>query len=165
MIVMQQDNRTKQSSRKPFKSQRLHPQWVIGFTDSAGCFSVSIVKNSSTKIGLQVFPEFVIADSSKNLKLLKKLRGFFRCGRVYQTTREIKKKELLSKFCVRSQKELHTKIVPFFINNPLKTEKNKQFKIFVRILELFSRQEHLHDAGIKKIAKLATSMNTNKKRQ
>jgi len=156
----------KKASKSPRqKSARLHPQWVIGFTDGAGCFSVSIVKNRSTKLGFQVFPEFVITESSNNLSLLKKIRGFFRCGRVYQTPRRLKQNEYLCKYCVRSYKELVTKILPFFKSNPLRTEKDKNFKTFVRVIELISRKEHLYDKGLQKISKLAQKMNRLKPRQ
>ena len=34
--------------------------WILGFTDGEGCFSVSLLKNKTSKLDWQVFPEFVI---------------------------------------------------------------------------------------------------------
>lgn len=154
----------KPSDKKPKPKSRLHPQWVVGFVDGAGCFSISIVKNRSTKLGFQAFPEFVVTESSQNLPLLKKLRGFFRCGKVYQTPRNIRGEETLCKFCVRSQRDLNSKIVPFFRSNELRTTKSKNFKTFCKVLELMSRKEHLYDAGLKRIASHAQAMNRHKER-
>jgi hypothetical protein len=39
---------------------RLDPMWIVGFVDGEGCFSVSIFKNATSKLGFQVFPEFVV---------------------------------------------------------------------------------------------------------
>ena len=34
--------------------------WISGFTDGEGCFTVSVIRNSTTRFGKQIFPEFVI---------------------------------------------------------------------------------------------------------
>lgn len=39
--------------------------WIVGFTDGEGCFSVSLLKNNTSKSGWQVFPEFVITQGKK----------------------------------------------------------------------------------------------------
>jgi hypothetical protein len=46
--------------------------WIVGFTDREGCFSVSVIKNKTTKFGKQIFPEFVVTQGAKSLKALKK---------------------------------------------------------------------------------------------
>jgi len=47
--------------------------WIVGFTDGGGTFSVSKIKNSTTKSGYQIFPEFVITQGAKSLKALEKI--------------------------------------------------------------------------------------------
>ena len=39
--------------------------WIVGFTDGEGCFSLSIFRNKTSKLGWQVFPEFVITQGKK----------------------------------------------------------------------------------------------------
>jgi hypothetical protein len=34
--------------------------WIVGFFDGEGCFSVSIFKNRTSKNGFQVMPEFMV---------------------------------------------------------------------------------------------------------
>jgi hypothetical protein len=31
--------------------------WISGFTDGEGCFTISVIKNSTTRFGKQIFPE------------------------------------------------------------------------------------------------------------
>ena len=45
--------------------------WITGFTDGEGCFSVSFIRNKTTKNGWQIFPEFVITQGEKSLPALK----------------------------------------------------------------------------------------------
>jgi hypothetical protein len=45
--------------------------WIVGFTDGEGCFSVSLIKNCTSKMGWQVFPEFVITQGKKSFLALE----------------------------------------------------------------------------------------------
>jgi hypothetical protein len=35
-------------------------QWVVGFVDGEGCFSISVVRNPGCLLGWQVQPEFSV---------------------------------------------------------------------------------------------------------
>ena len=48
--------------------------WIVGFTDGEGCFSVSIFKNRTASIGLQVMPEFVITHGAKSIQVLEEIK-------------------------------------------------------------------------------------------
>ena len=139
--------------------------WIIGFTDGEGCFSVSIIKNSTTKLGWQVFPEFVITQEEKSLYVLEEIRDFFDCGRVFinrNTNPNDNHREPLYRYCVRSIKNIKEKIIPFFQENNLKTAKQKDFIKFVRIMSLVEKKYHLNKKGITKIAKIIETMNRKK---
>lgn len=139
--------------------------WIIGFTDGEGCFSVSIIKNSTTKLGWQVFPEFVITQEEKSLYVLEAIKGFFGCGRIF-INRNINPndnhREPLYRYCVRSIKDLKEKIIPFFQENNLKTAKQNDFEKFVKIMDLISKRYHLNKNGIIKIARIIETMNRKK---
>ena len=139
--------------------------WIIGFTDGEGCFSVSIIKNSTTKLGWQVFPEFVITQEEKSLYVLESIRDFLNCGRVF-INRNINPndnhREPLYRYCVRSIKDLQEKIIPFFEENRLRTAKRVDFEKFVKIINLMDKREHLSKKGITKIAKIIETMNRKK---
>ena len=110
--------------------------WILGFTDGEGCFTISCINNSTTKFGKQIFPEFVISQSSKSLEALKEIQKFFGCGSIVLNKRYDNHRENVYKFCVRSISELDSEIIPFFDKFRLKTSKNNDFKIFRKIIKL-----------------------------
>ena len=138
--------------------------WVVGFINGEGYFLVSLHKNPTTKLGWQIMPEFVATQGEKSLKSLEKLQSFFDCGRIFVNRRHDNHKGNLYRFCVRSFIDLKEKIVPFFKENELQTAKSQDFEIFVKIIDLMDRKEHLSEKGIKKIINLAKTMNTQKRK-
>jgi hypothetical protein len=138
-------------------------QWTLGFTDGEGCFSVSFIKNKTTKTGWQIFPEFVITQGAKSLPALKIIKNYFECGRLFINKRKDNHKEHMYRYCVRSLNDLETIIVPFFKKNKLKTYKRNDFEIFSKIVIMMSKGAHLKEGGRNKIAKLVENMNRKKK--
>ena len=146
------------------KQERLNVRfWIVGFTDGEGCFSVSIIKNKTTKTGWQIFPEFVITQGKKSLSALETIKSYFNCGSIVENKRYDNHREPIYKYCVRNQEELNKIIIPFFAKHKLLTNKNNDFLIFKQILEMMSNKKHLTDLGFKQIAKLIEKMNTKKK--
>src|SRR3989344_4254492 len=88
--------------------------WMVGFTDGEGCFSVSLLKNRTSKNGWQVFPEFVITQGKKSLPALEIFKKYFKCGKIFVNKRYDNHNENLYRFCVRSLNDLSKKIIPFF---------------------------------------------------
>ena len=143
---------------------RLSPEWITGFVDGEGCFSVSIFKNKTSKFGYQVFPEFVVAQGAKSLEVLEMMQEFFGCGKIYVNNRKDNHRENLYRYCVRSRKDIQTIIVPFFERHQLLTAKRSDFEIFCRILQLMDDRLHLTESGFNTTKELAGSMNRRKKR-
>ena len=142
----------------------LDPQWIVGFSDGEGCFSVSFVKNATVKFGYQIFAEFVLTQGVKSLSVLSKIREFFQVGKIYENRRNDNHRENIYRFCVRSISELDAVIVPFFQKFPLKTAKSQDFEIFARIVEMMKNREHLTVKGFDEIQNLAAQMNRRKPR-
>jgi len=138
--------------------------WIVGFVDGEGTFSISFNRNSTTKFGYQIFPEFVITQGEKSVAVLKTIQKKFKCGKVYINRRKDNHKEDLYRFTVRSQKDLKKIIIPFFAKNKLKTAKAKDFDKFVQVLEMMSSREHLNQIGFAKIKKIAETMNRKQSR-
>ena len=136
--------------------------WISGFTDGEGCFSISIIRNKTTALGWQVFPEYVVTQGEKSIKALEIMRDYFDCGGIFVNKRYDNHNSNLYRFCIRSVKDLREKVVPFFRMYPLRTEKRKDFEIFASIVESMAHGEHLSMRGITKIAKKIERMNRKK---
>jgi len=133
--------------------------WIVGFVDGEGTFSVSLIRNNTTKTGWQVFPEFVVTQGAKSKKVLEDIERFFRCGNIFINRRKDNHREPLYRYCVRSVKGLTEIIIPFFQQYPLHTAKQKDFKLFSKIIGMMNRKIHFTFEGIVKIAKLIEKMN------
>ena len=151
-------------SKKPISADNQQERidfasWVVGYVDGEGCFSVSIIRNSTSRLGWQVFPEFVVTQGAKSLNTLEDLKKFFQCGSIVENKRKDNHKESLYKYCVRSNKDLQEIIIPFFNKYKLRTAKKKDFKLFVKILSIIEKGEHLKQKGLFKIASKIEKMN------
>ena len=64
-------------------------EWIVGFTDGEGCFSISVVCNATCRLGWQVQHEFAVtqaASSRPALELLESYSGADRSSRVTPAT-------------------------------------------------------------------------------
>jgi hypothetical protein len=145
------------------QERRKIEHWIVGFTDGEGCFSVSFIRNATTKSGWQIFPEFVITQGEKSLAALKIFKKYFDCGNIFINKRYDNHNEHLYRFCIRSLYDLSNIIVPFFRKNMLRTAKQKDFLIFAKIINAMNKKQHYSPQGMKKIAYLVENMNRKKK--
>ena len=136
--------------------------WTVGFVDGEGCFSCPIFRNRKTSLGWQVQPAFVVVQGESSRGVLEDLMGFFGCGRVYVNRRKDNHREDLYRYCVYRYGDLRDIIVPFFLENPLRTAKRDNFAKFARIIELMDQRRHLTVPGLIEIAEIAETMNFRK---
>ena len=145
------------------KRERLDiASWIVGFTDGEGCFSVSIFRNKTTKSGWQVFPEFVITQSSSSKDVLETIKDHFGCGKIYINKRYDNHREQLYRYCVRTIADLDSVIIPFFAQHQLLTAKQSDFKHFVTIVDMLKKRHHLSEGGLREIALQVQKMNRKK---
>ena len=137
-------------------------QWVVGFVDGEGCFSVPIFRNASTRLGWQVQPEFAVAQGARSVHVLHELRQFFGCGRIGENRRYDNHREHMFRFSVRSRSDLTEHIIPFFEEYPLRTAKCQEFERFAVVLDLMRSGRHLRMDGLAQIAGIAQQMNFRK---
>jgi hypothetical protein len=137
-------------------------QWIVGFVDGEGCFSIALYPNRSYKLGWQVLPDFVVVQGKRSLEVLYELKEFFGCGGIYVNRRHDNHREDLYRWNVRSQADLVTRIIPFFEANPLRTAKKDEFLRFREVVQMMVRREHLSFDGLRRIAEIAQTMNHRK---
>ena len=122
------------------QQERLDPQWIVGFTDGEGCFSVSTFKNRTCSTGYQTLFEFVLTQGISSHESLEKVQQYFGCGHIYQNKRYDNHRENILRYCVRKQEDLKKIIIPFFHEYPLQTAKRRQFEEFSRKLMIKNPQ-------------------------
>ena len=137
-------------------------QWIVGFVDGEGCFSVPIFRQSSARLGWQVQPEFAVVQAASSRHVLTELRQYFDCGQVRTQERKDNHREPISRWSVRTFKHLTNRIVPFFECHPLHTAKAYEFASFTRVLHLMQAGRHLTIDGLVEIALIAEQMNFRK---
>ena len=134
-------------------------QWVVGFTDGEGCFSISVVRNRVCRSGWQVQHEFSVTQGASSRAALDVLRDVFRCGSIIENTRNDNHREPLLRFSVKRRIDLVTTVMPFFEANPLRTAKRADFEKFASVLRMMEAGEHLIEGGLRRIASITETMN------
>jgi hypothetical protein len=137
-------------------------QWVVGFVDGEGCFSVPIFRNRTCRLGWQVQPEFTVVQGERSVHVLHELKDFFGCGGVGLNRRHDNHREDLWRFNVRAFPDLVSRIIPFFEANPLRTAKADELQKFAAVVCMMELGRHLTVEGLSDIAAIAETMNHRK---
>jgi len=143
----------------------LAAEWVVGFVDGEGCFSVPIFRNATCRLGWQVQPEFAVAQGQRSVNVLHALQLFFGCGSVTVNRRHDDHRQDMWRFGVRRLSDLEDRIVPFFEQYPLLTAKAGDFASFARAVRLMKERAHLSMSGLRQIAAIAETINRRKPSQ
>jgi hypothetical protein len=142
------------SSAENQQERLLTPEWIVGFVDGEGCFSVPVYRCSKMTLGWQVRPEFAVVQGASSCGVLEELVRFFGCGKVFRNRRHDNHREDLFRYCVQRIGDLRGTIVPFFEQNPLRTAKRFNFAKFAEVIRLMERGRHLSPSGLMEIAAL-----------
>lgn len=101
----------------------LCPYWISGFAEESS-FIISVFKNSNSKAGWSVRPDFTIS-LHKDTSLLRRIHHFFGVGII----REHKDKDVII-YTVASLRDINNAIIPHFDRYPLITEKKADYLLF-----------------------------------
>lgn len=99
----------------------LTDQWIVGFVDGDGCFKIV-----DTPTGKRYC--FVVSQDARSVSVLYALKSKFGCGSVNKAGNRMRE------YRVSKKEHLINIILPFFLKNPLKTEKMKDFLILYQEL-------------------------------
>jgi hypothetical protein len=116
-------------SRKCFLETPLSPEYIVGFTDGEGSFTLHSSKRRSSRYGLFVTPSLSLSQNTASEDLLLDVKRFFGCG-------FLRKERGTTKYEVRSLKDLKETILPFFEKSPLRTAKKRDARLLSEICEL-----------------------------
>jgi len=104
----------------------------------------------------QVITEFHVSQNPGGKNLLEIFRKRLNCGYLKPNhAKSLKDKSWV--LIVKDRNDLRKKVIPFFKKNPLITLKQRDFEIFVKVLEIIEKGKHLQKEGLKEIANLVFS--------
>ncbi len=140
----------------------LDPNWIVGFVDGEGCFSVSVHRNSMMHRhrGWQLQPAFQIYQHQDHQEVLEAMIPAFGCGRI----RPKGPRSSVLTYSVEALRDLETAIVPFFEQHPL-VVKRDDFSSFAAIVRSMRKKEHLTGSGFEQLVRLAYGMNAKGKQR
>ena len=147
--------------------------WVTGFTAGKGCFFVSVYKTHKVFTGIRIYLGFQITQHSRDTLWLKNLESFFKCGKIYIRGN-------ITDFRVTKFSDIFEIIIPFFVPSflagMLRSSRRRSspkhnlfgiklydFKDWYEIAEMIKVKKHLTYDGIKRILKIQSNMNRNRK--
>ena len=143
--------------------------WVTGFIEGEGCFSILFIKAKSNKLGYQIKPMFAIKLVESEVDVLKEIRLFFNnIGNIYfesnSSGRAKRMKNANDSFSFRISRleEIKELVKKMSGANFVSKEKERDFKKWCKCIEIIDKKEHLSKVGFLKIAKLRESMHKRK---
>ena len=96
---------------------------------------------------------FEINLNEKDYVILKEIKNLFCVGSI-----KFNEKTKSFQFTVSSSKDIIV-IIDHFDKFPLKTQKRADFKLFKKVFKQMQRNEHLTEAGLRRIVAIKASMN------
>ena len=135
-------------------------EYISGYVDGEGCFSISFSKRDKFLVGFETKPSFSVSQNEDRAQILFLMQKVFKCGFI---RRDYSDKTL--KYEVRSLDDLIEKIIPNFEKYPLLSKKQKDFEFFKQVCILMQKNLHRNKNGLIKIMNLAFKMNPGGKRK
>lgn len=140
--------------KEQIRRERLHPQYVIGFIDGEGSFSVSIGEHKTLKRGLEVRPEFEIELRADDRDILERICVTIGCGRIYDLSYDRYGWYPHVKYKIGSKHDMQKYLFPFLDRHKPQAKKGEVYKRFREIVMMTLRKEHLTDKGFETIVRL-----------
>ena len=135
-------------------------EYISGYVDGEGCFSVSFSRRSKMLVGWETKPSFSVSQNQDRAQVLSLIQKKFGCGFI---RRDFSDKTL--KYEVRSLNDLIGKVTPHFDRFPLLSSKQKDFLKFKEVCLMMGKDKHKYTVGLKQIMKIAFTMNPGGKRK
>lgn len=146
---------SKDSPRYSFNNKNtfyLNPDYLTGFVDGEGCFSLSIYKQGKNLSGWQVKPIFSISLHNKDIKLLEAIQRTLKTGKIYKHGVDS------TQYRVSSLKNLQI-ITDHFDSYPLITQKSADYLLFKQAIAIIKNKEHLSIEGLLKLVGIKATLN------
>jgi len=135
-------------------------EYLSGFVDGEGCFSISFSKRPKFIIGWETKPSLSVSQNRDRAEVLFLMQKHWKCGFLRDGVIDN-----TIKFEVRRLDDLINKIIPHFDLYPLLSSKNNDYKLFRKICFMMKDGKHTTIDGFRKIIPLAFHMNASGRRK
>jgi hypothetical protein len=132
----------------------IDPYLIGGFFSGDGCFSVSIYKSSSHKIGYGVLFQVTFTQHSRDEVLFNNIKKVLECGNIIKYS---KRNAIVLK--ISNFKDIYYKMIPLFNKHKIIGVKSLDYLDFCLAAKLVNKKAHLTLEGIKEIKKIKSRMN------
>jgi hypothetical protein len=139
---------------------KLDPNYVCGFVDGEGCFTVSLSKHNSLKRRIEVRAMFEIELRADDYKILSDIQETLNCGKIYDLNYLKYGWQPHKKLKVSNITDLSQKLIPFFDKYQLRAKKKHVYMIFRKIVSKIANKEHLTEKGFAQIIHLREQIQT-----
>lgn len=136
----------------PHSSTDLDPNWVTGFADAEGSFSVIVEIPEPSK--WKVRTSFEINSHENDREILYKIQSFFGVGGVYH---RLDRK--ISVYRVTNIKYIKDIIIPHFSRYPLITQKRVDFLLWAQVVNMIYSKQYKNKEGFLNILSCYASIN------
>ena len=144
----------------PALNQRNVAEYISGFVDGEGCFSVSFTKRPRFLVGWETKPSFSVSQNHDRAQPLFIMQKYFGCGFLRDG-----KTDNTIKYEVRRLDDLLEKVLPHFEQYSLLSAKQQDVVSLKRVCLIMKKNEHITERGLRKILPIAFSMNSSGQRK
>ncbi len=128
----------------------LDPNYIVGFVDGEGCFSITINRNGPRLPEVRLIFEIELREDDE--EILHQIKEVLSCGNIYRLDYErYAKWRPHVKYKVSNFQDIDGKIIPFFKKYPPRAKKLYSFEKFCLAAELVRTKKHLTVDGVEQI--------------
>jgi hypothetical protein len=138
---------------------KLPGNYVAGFIDGEGCFTIVISKHKTKRLGVDARLHFQIEVRDDDRKIIEDIRETLDCGRIYTLSYEKYGWNPHVELKVSSLSEITNKLIPFLMLYPLRAKKKYSLELFQKAVEVFLSKRHLTLEGIEELKTIRNQMN------
>lgn len=144
--------------------RKIPPEWIVGFVDADGCFSLVLVFYDEDQRRLkQAACLFAVAQSVPREWILNDIKQFFGCGNISDNTpknpKDGVKRKTAYQYHVWKIEDIITRIIPFFDKYP-PILKLKDYEKWREAAEIIGKKKHKSIKEIKRLIQLRSEMHS-----
>jgi hypothetical protein len=129
--------------------------YLSGYADGEGCFCVSFNRSKRHRFGWEIRPSFSVSQNGDRSQVLELFRSTLGCGTIRPD-----RSDRTFKYETRSVSDLAMKVVPMFMQHPLRSSKQNDFQKFAQVVQLMHDGRHLQPDGFAGIVRLSLDINS-----